>query len=46
MGEKRACSLCGRELAFTYSLQKYGVEGPVCGSCYDKKLKEVYRINR
>jgi hypothetical protein len=44
MGKKGRCSLCNVEMEYTYSLQKYGIEGLICGSCYGKKLKEIYNI--
>lgn len=46
MALKERCSLCGNQLEFIYSLQKYGIQGHVCGPCYDKKLKEIYNIKR
>jgi len=44
MARREKCSLCGKELEFRYSLQKPSIAGYVCGSCYDKKLKEIYNI--
>ncbi|MGH9922560.1 MAG: hypothetical protein ACRD38_07395 [Nitrososphaerales archaeon] len=44
MAKKERCSLCGREIELAYSLQKHGIQGHICGSCYDRKLKEIYDI--
>jgi len=44
MAKKERCSLCGSEIEFMYSLQKHGILGHICGSCYDRKLKEIYDI--
>jgi len=44
MARKERCSLCGNEVEFMYNLQKYGIQGHICSSCYGKKLKEIYNI--
>ena len=44
MARKERCSLCGSEIEFTYSLGEHGIQGHICGPCYDKKLKEIYNI--
>lgn len=43
MAGKR-CSLCSKEVQVAYNLQKYGIQGHVCGACYAMKLKEIYNI--
>jgi hypothetical protein len=41
---KKRCSICAGEVKIPYRLEKYGIQGIVCGSCYDTKLKEIYNI--
>jgi hypothetical protein len=44
MVKKERCSLCSKEIEFVYNLEKYGIHGSICSSCYAKKLKEIYDI--
>gem|GEM_PF-1086168 len=41
---RKHCSICGKEVKIPYKLDKYGIQGIICGSCYDEKLKEIYNI--
>lgn len=37
------CKACSGEIDRTYMpMEEWGVEGPLCGPCYSKKISEHY----
>ena len=52
LGTKDRCVICGEEIQVYYKpMEKWGMEGTMCGRCYSKKIGEYYpgehvRINK
>ncbi len=52
LGTKDKCVICNEEIELHYkSMDEWGIEGPICGKCYSKKLGEHYpgehvRVNK
>ncbi len=49
---KDKCAICSEKIKLGYnSMEEWGIEGPICGKCYSKKLGEHYpgehvRVNK
>ena len=43
MGSDEKCALCDGEIDHPYlPMEKWGIDGHLCGKCYSKKLSEFY----
>ncbi len=52
LGVKDKCVICSEEIQLRYNpMEKWKIEGSICGKCYSKKLSEHYpgehvRVNK
>ena len=52
LGAKDKCTICSEKIDLHYSpMEEWGIEGPICGKCYSKKINEHYpgdhtRVNK
>jgi len=52
LGTKDKCAICNEKIELHYKyMDEWGIEGPICGKCYSKKLSEHYpgehvRVNK
>jgi len=52
LGTKEKCAICGEKTELHFNpMDKWGIEGSICGNCYSKKIKEHYpgehvRVNK
>ena len=52
LGSKEKCVLCGEKIELPFkAMEKWGIDGTLCGKCYSKKLNEYYpgehvRVNK
>ncbi len=49
---KEKCAVCSEKIGLRYNpMEKWGIEGPICGKCYSRKVSEHYpgehvRVNK
>ena len=42
-GSNGKCTLCGGSIEQVFlPMKEWGIDGPLCGKCYSKKLAEFY----
>jgi hypothetical protein len=52
LGSKEKCSICNEKISLRFNpMEEWEIEGPLCGKCYSKKIKEHYpgehvRVNK